>query len=65
MSCFLKWNYSLRIDMSLHSDTLFWFRANPSFSLMVLFSREAANTNFIVFVLTDRGLNQRSTAQLK
>jgi hypothetical protein len=24
------WNNSPRIDMSLHSDTLFWFRANQS-----------------------------------
>jgi hypothetical protein len=24
------WNNSLREDMSLHSDTLFWFRANQS-----------------------------------
>ena len=34
MSWFLivlaHWNNSPRIDMSLHSDTLFWFRANQS-----------------------------------
>jgi hypothetical protein len=24
------WNNSLWVDMSLHSDTLFWFRANQS-----------------------------------
>jgi hypothetical protein len=24
------WNNSQRVDMSLHSDTLFWFRANQS-----------------------------------
>jgi hypothetical protein len=24
------WNNSPRVDMSLHSDTLFWFRANQS-----------------------------------
>ena len=24
------WNYSPRVDMSLHSDTLFWFRAKQS-----------------------------------
>jgi hypothetical protein len=24
------WNNSLRVDMSLHSDTLFWFWANQS-----------------------------------
>jgi hypothetical protein len=30
------WNNSLRIDMSLHLDTLFWFRANQS--LLFLFN---------------------------
>jgi hypothetical protein len=25
-----QWNNSPHIDMSLHSDTLFWFRANQS-----------------------------------
>ena len=24
------WNNSPQVDMSLHSDTLFWFRANQS-----------------------------------
>ena len=27
------WNNSPRVDMSLHSDTLFWFRANQSLLL--------------------------------
>jgi hypothetical protein len=36
------WNNSLRIDMSLNSDTLCWFRAN-------LLSGEATDTNFIFF----------------
>ena len=26
----VHWNNSPRVDMSLHSDTLFWFRANQS-----------------------------------
>ena len=47
------WNNSHQIDMSLNSDTLSWFRANQS--LLFLFyaacSREATNTNFIVFGL--------------
>ena len=48
---------TLRIDISPHSDTLFWFWANPSllFLLNVL-SGEATNTNFIVFGLTRSGL---------
>ena len=31
------WNNSPRVDMSLHSDTLFWFRANQicTFSLVL------------------------------
>ena len=29
------WNNSLRVDMSLHSDTLFWFRANQSLLLFL------------------------------
>jgi hypothetical protein len=33
------WNNSSRVDMSLHSDTLFWFRANQS----LLFLRNAAS----------------------
>ena len=47
------WN-SPWVDMSLHSDTLFWFWANQS--LLFLLSREATNTNFIVFGLTRPGL---------
>jgi hypothetical protein len=51
------WNNTLRIDISPHSDTLFWFWANPSllFLLNVL-NGEATNTNFIVFGLTRSGL---------
>ena len=45
-------NNSLRTDMSLHSDTLSWFRAN----LCCVLSREATHTNFIVFGLTWLGL---------
>ena len=29
-----QWNYSAWVDMSLHSDTLFWFRANQRFLLL-------------------------------
>jgi hypothetical protein len=44
-------------DMSLHSDTLFWFRANQSLLFLLnAYSREATNTNFIVFGLTRPGL---------
>ena len=28
------WNNSVRVDMSLHSDTLLWFRANQSFLVL-------------------------------
>ena len=29
------WNNSLRVYMSLHSDTLFWFQANQSLLLLL------------------------------
>jgi hypothetical protein len=29
------WKNSPRVDMSLHSDTLFWFRANQSLPFLV------------------------------
>jgi hypothetical protein len=29
------WYNSLRVDMLLYSDTLFWFRANPSLLLLL------------------------------
>jgi len=48
------WNNSLQIDMLSHSDTLSWFRANQSLLFLAFFcvlSREATNTNFIVFGL--------------
>ena len=44
--------------MSLHSDTLFRFRANQSLLLLLnaVWLAEATNTNFIVFGLTRPGL---------
>ena len=44
------WNNRTRIEMSLHSGTLSWFRANQSFPYEP--SGEATITNFIVFGLT-------------
>ena len=41
------------LDISLHSDTLSWFWANQSWCLL---NREAANTNYIVFGMTQPGL---------
>ena len=29
------WNNSLQVDMLLHSDALFWFRANQSLLLLL------------------------------
>ena len=47
------WNNSPRVDMSLHSDTLSWFRANQSaFQLICVLSGKATNTNCIVSGLT-------------
>jgi hypothetical protein len=30
------WHNSARVDMSLHSDTLFWFRANQSLLFLLI-----------------------------
>ena len=48
------WNNSLRADMSLHSDTLFWFRANQSllFPLNVVCLAEKQQKPILVFGLT-------------
>ena len=57
------WNNSPRVEMSLHSDTLYWFRANQS----LLFLRNAAwlaekqQIPISVLGLTRSGL-ERSTA---
>jgi hypothetical protein len=52
--------HSKQIHMSLHLDTLSWFRANQ-FLLLHVLSRVATNTNFIVWGLTQSGwLIQRS-----
>ena len=47
-------NNSPRIDMSLHSDTLFWFRANQY--LLFLLNAACLAENFIVFGMTRPGL---------
>ena len=53
------WNNSLWIDMWLHLDTLFWFRANQSLLFLLnaaCLAEKQQNTNFIVFGLTRPGL---------
>jgi predicted CDP-diglyceride synthetase/phosphatidate cytidylyltransferase len=54
------WNHSPRIDMSLYSDTLFWFRANQSFLLLLsaecLSEKQQRQNVYIVFGLTQPGL---------
>jgi hypothetical protein len=54
------WNNSPRVDMSLHSDTLFWFWANQSFLLLLnaacLAEKQQIPCNFIVFDFTLSGL---------
>ena len=69
ISILAHWNNTLRIDMSLNSNTLSWFRAKQSllFLLNAVCLAEkynVANSNFIVFVWPDRGSNPRSTALL-
>ena len=64
-SALAHWNNSPRIDMSRHSDTLFWFRANQSLPLL-LYARCLAEKQQIpilyFLVWPDRGSNTRSTA---
>ena len=52
------WNNSPRADMSLHSDTLFWFWANQSllFLLKVACLAEKQQIPISVFGLTQPGL---------
>ena len=53
------WNNSPRIDMSSHTDTLSWFRANQSLLFppkRYVIRGEATNTNIIVFGLSRSGL---------
>jgi len=53
------WNNSPRIDMSLHLDTLSWFRANQSLVFClnaVCLTEKQQLPSFIVFCLTCLGL---------
>jgi hypothetical protein len=47
------WNNSPQVEMLFHSDTLFWFRTNLSF-LLLMYNEKATNTNFIVWYDTTR-----------
>ena len=53
------WNNSQWVDMSLHSYTLFWYRAIQSLLFLLnaaCLAKKAINANFIVFGLTRPGL---------
>jgi hypothetical protein len=53
------WNNNPWTDMSLHLDTLSWFRANQSLLLLrnaVYVAEKQQITNFIVFGLTQSGV---------
>jgi hypothetical protein len=59
------WNNSLRIDMSPHSDTLFWIWANQSLLLLLHASCLAEKQHIPMFqslVWPDPSTNPRSTA---
>ena len=59
------WNNSPRVNMSLHSDTLFWFRAIQSLFFLVnaLCLAEKQQIPIVLsLVWPDRGSNPRSTA---
>ena len=46
------WNNSLQVDMSLHSDTLFWFLANQFLLFLLTAAWLSKKQHFIVFDLT-------------
>ena len=52
------WNNSPQVDMSFHSDTLFWFRANQSllFLLNAACLAEKQQIPILIFDLTWQGL---------
>ena len=59
------WNNSPRIDMSPHSDTLSWFRANQSLIFLlnaVCLVEKQQIPILLSLVWPDRGSNLRSTA---
>ena len=59
------WNNSSRVNGSLHSDILFWFRANQSLPFLLSATCLAEKQQIpIAYSLCnrDRGSNQRSTA---
>ena len=59
------WNNSPRVDMSLHSDTLFWFRANQSLIFLLNAACLAEKQQIPIlysFAWPDRGSNPRSIA---
>ena len=52
----VHWNNSPWVDMSLHLDTLFCFRANQFLLFLLNAACLPTNTNFIVFGFTRPGL---------
>ena len=56
------WNNSLRADMSLHSDTLFWFRANQSLLFLLNVVCLAEKQQIPILVWPDLGSNPRLNA---
>ena len=59
------WNNSPRVDMSIHSETLFWFRANQSFLFLLNAACLAEKQHIPILysmVWTDPGVNPRSAA---
>ena len=56
------WNNSPRIDMSLHSDTLFWFTANQSLLFLLSATCLEEKHQILSVFWPERGSNQRSPA---
>ena len=61
-----NWNKSPLVDMSLHSDTLSWIRANPSLLLLLSVACLAEKQQIPIsqlLIKLDRDLNSRTTAR--
>jgi hypothetical protein len=54
------WNNSLRVDMSLHLDTLFWFQANQSFLFLLNAARLAEKQQIPMLFNCWIGVKQQS-----
>jgi hypothetical protein len=61
----VQWNISLWVDMSHHSDILFWFRANKLIPFYATCLEEKQPIRIIFFSLTRQANKLRITSQIR